>query len=570
MKYLMLILSLLLLVAPRLDAQGICDSTISIAPIQPICQGTGEVHLEVSHPGGVFSGPGLIYGTSYLTTEFLSAGFKTATYTITGPGGCTVKATQQFEVRNAQQVFATVSGKIDCSNPNSKVQVSSSLMGNYFGANWSGPLGSGIQVYNNSFMTGYAGLYRFKAYPANFNECPAFGSADVKFENNLIPIKIEDCTNCDDWPQKIRIAMVPPNWVTTVKSPNGNYYSPADSTGCFAAILATGLWKVEALNPDNGCKSTASQFLDTQNARPSVSAGSNISIWCNGAGSFLSALSPASGSLFNYFWTTPNGSTVPASHAGLLQATDPGTYVLHGVNTFTGCEDTDTAFAIISPTPVSTQIAVICDGENLFGYTQAGSYTDTILQANGCPKIRILKITALAPLVGAAVVIADNGQMTGSIEYSVSQGWPPFVFNWSNGENTASIFNLSAGTYTVTVTDANDCQHIREVEIPLNRPVRHAAGYRTTPVFIKARIFPNPVLAGTVAYTLEVNSSEVNEATLSINDLLGRNILTHEVQIQEGENVFSLSENLLEGLYSVFLTGSFGKQEISKLVVLGR
>lgn len=33
----------------------------------------------------------------------------------------------------------------------------------------------------------------------------------------------------------------------------------------------------------------------------------------------------------------------------------------------------------------------------------------------------------------------------------------PYVYNWSNGSSTQNISNLSAGTYTVTVTDANGC-----------------------------------------------------------------------------------------------------------------
>ncbi|MEZ4893192.1 MAG: SprB repeat-containing protein [Saprospiraceae bacterium] len=40
---------------------------------------------------------------------------------------------------------------------------------------------------------------------------------------------------------------------------------------------------------------------------------------------------------------------------------------------------------------------------------------------------------------------------------SVSGGTSPYTYNWSNGATTQDIDNLSAGTYTVTVTDANDC-----------------------------------------------------------------------------------------------------------------
>jgi hypothetical protein len=326
---------------------------------------------------------------------------------------------------------------------------------------------------------------------------------------------------------------------------------------------------VEALNPENGCKSTDAQYLDADNPTPSVGAGSNISIWCNGAGSFLSAMSPASGSIFNYFWTTPSGSTVPATYGGLLKATDPGAYILHGVNTFSGCEDRDTAFAIVSPTPVSTQIAVICDGEELFGYTQSGNYVDTILQSNGCPKIRRLKLFKLAPLQDSVEIIPDHGQMDGSIQYAVTQGWPPFVYNWNTGETSESISNLSAGTYTVSVTDANNCQHVREIEVPSNKPVRSLTKFRDAPILIKTKLYPNPVAAGLVQASLEINASQAGEAQLLLNDVLGRNLCIRNLQIQEGNNVFSIAENLEEGVYILLIKGDFGTKEVSKLVVTG-
>ncbi|MFN0187063.1 MAG: T9SS type A sorting domain-containing protein [Bacteroidia bacterium] len=43
----------------------------------------------------------------------------------------------------------------------------------------------------------------------------------------------------------------------------------------------------------------------------------------------------------------------------------------------------------------------------------------------------------------------------GSIAVSVSGGSPPYAYSWSNGSVTSTINNLSAGTYTVTVTDVN-------------------------------------------------------------------------------------------------------------------
>lgn len=57
------------------------------------------------------------------------------------------------------------------------------------------------------------------------------------------------------------------------------------------------------------------------------------------------------------------------------------------------------------------------------------------------------------------------GQNNGSATASVEGGVPPYTYSWSNGSTSATINNLFAGVYTVTVTDDADATGTASIEI---------------------------------------------------------------------------------------------------------
>jgi hypothetical protein len=70
-------------------------------------------------------------------------------------------------------------------------------------------------------------------------------------------------------------------------------------------------------------------------------------------------------------------------------------------------------------------------------------------------------VTASQPaqlqLSGQTSSISCNGQNDGSIQTNVSGGTPGYSYSWNSGATTASIANLPAGNYNLTVMDANGC-----------------------------------------------------------------------------------------------------------------
>ena len=53
--------------------------------------------------------------------------------------------------------------------------------------------------------------------------------------------------------------------------------------------------------------------------------------------------------------------------------------------------------------------------------------------------------------------VSSYGASDGSIDISVIGGSGIFNYNWSNGETTEDIINLTTGIYSVVVSDENNC-----------------------------------------------------------------------------------------------------------------
>jgi len=67
--------------------------------------------------------------------------------------------------------------------------------------------------------------------------------------------------------------------------------------------------------------------------------------------------------------------------------------------------------------------------------------------------------------------ISCYGAMDGSINTITTGGFPEYIYQWSNGMTTASINNLSAGTYQVTITDIFGCSITEVTQITEAAPL---------------------------------------------------------------------------------------------------
>lgn len=98
---------------------------------------------------------------------------------------------------------------------------------------------------------------------------------------------------------------------------------------------------------------------------------------------------------------------------------------------------------------------------NTFSGLMANTYVVTITDNNNCSTTVAATITEPSALTAAPSNLinpACSGANTGSIAMGVTGGTIPYSYNFGSGGQTSNTANnLSAGNYTVTITDANNC-----------------------------------------------------------------------------------------------------------------
>jgi len=104
-----------------------------------------------------------------------------------------------------------------------------------------------------------------------------------------------------------------------------------------------------------------------------------------------------------------------------------------------------------------------------------GFYSVTATDANTCAatlsNVRIAQPNAITVTVLGIVPVRCFGNLNGEIQHSVGGGTPfaanpPYNFAWSDiGANVEDRTNIAAGNYTVTISDANNCQVIQTYNV---------------------------------------------------------------------------------------------------------
>ena len=108
-----------------------------------------------------------------------------------------------------------------------------------------------------------------------------------------------------------------------------------------------------------------------------------------------------------------------------------------------------------------------------FEFLAAGTYTVTVVDASDCDfdvNVTITQPSAVDGSIVSQTNVLCYGEATGSVTVEGSGGTGPYRYSLDGGElQTSGTFEfLAAGTYTVTVVDASDCDY--DVNVTITQP----------------------------------------------------------------------------------------------------
>lgn len=511
------------------DGTG-CASILNVAVTQPaalnattgvtnsLCgSANGAVALTVTGGTGSYS---YSWNTGAVSSSVSNLPAGTYTATVTDANNCitTVSATVN---NNGGLPVTGIASNVSC-NGGTNGSATISVSGGTTPYTYSWSTGANTAAINGLTAGGYA------VTVTDASGCAATASVTVAQPGQLTPAVTATNTLCGTANGSVS---------ATVTGGTGNY-NYLWSNGSNAATLsnvAAGSYTV-TITDGNNCTATA---LGIVNAAGNLNVTTTLQdVACNGGNNGSAGVTVITGTApYSYVWS--NGAQTAT--ANNLTA---GTYLVT-VTDNSGCQRIET-FVIAQPAPLAVTVnttntscgstnngvafATISGGTPGYSYNwstgstattvtslSAGNYSLTISDVNQCTVVSSFTVIQQnAPAVSISTTnVQCNGSLTGTAVAVVTGGSPNYSFVWSNGTTFSSVLNVGAGTYTLTVTDGNNCTSMASAVVTEPTPIQFTASSSDATIGqADGSASVSNITGGTAPYTLEwSNSTTANPAT---------------------------------------------------------
>ncbi|GAB3991197.1 hypothetical protein GCM10028807_20780 [Spirosoma daeguense] len=438
------------------------------------------------------------------TVSVIPAAIGSNTYSVTVTNGATCSAIATTSVTVNPSVTATLSSVTICSGTSATLVA---MGGSSYRFGPGNTNTSGLLVVAPTSTTTYS------VTVTSAQGCSAVATGTVTVNSLPTPTISGNSSICAG--QTITLTANPTTGLTYAWSgPGGSLGSSNPLTIANSTTANSGTYQVLVTNA-NGCTATAS-FNVTVKPAP-VAQILSTSVVCTGNGPGVAIATQVIGGAppVSYAWyRTGVVGVISTSANPIFSVAD--TYSLV-VTDASGCVSNTASVAVAQPDPIAVNIqstnaacfgqqgsitVTISGGDGPYSLTYAnaggvvstqntasvsslqtgaGSYTVTVQDANGCTVVQSATISQPAQLTvsltGSGSVC--TGQATGSITSLVSGGTTPYTYLWSNGQTTPNLTNVSGGSYSVVVTDANSCTTSGTITLPIS-PLPDAPTFTAT------------------------------------------------------------------------------------------
>lgn len=498
---------------------------------------TGSAQLNASGGNSYSWSPSTGLSANNISNP-LATPASTTTYTVvvTDANGCT--NSDDVTVSISSNLVVSVSPSAPTTCPGGSVSLTASG-----GTTYSWSPSAGLSSSSGAVVTATpAATTTYTVTASNAGGCTGSATVTVTIGANLVPtISPSSATVCAG------------NGVLLTAS-GGTTYTWSPSTGLSSTTGATVTANpssqttyIVSVTDGGGCSGTASVTVD-------IGSGLNVSVTptsasiCPGSSVQLDAIGAT-----NYIWSPSTGLSSVSGATVIATPTTTTTYTVTGTDV-SGCSGTSSVTITISNTLSATAATtnescgqsngtatVTPSGSCATGYTylwntlpqqttqtavnlSAGSYTVTV-SCGGCSAAASATVVnSPGPSAGiTALTDASCGMSNGGATITASGGTAPYSYNWSNGQSNATLTNVTAGIYTVTVQDASGCQAINTVTISnLPDPAITNTSVTNATCFLSNGGASVNVTGGTSPYSYSWNSSPM-QTTQNLSNVPGGN-----------------------------------------------